>query len=55
MEDDTGPPKKGDHSVGVSGEGAWLVGEWRLNGERKYDLSNLPPLRFPGALKTLKI
>jgi SRSO17 transposase len=27
----------------LPGEEAWLVGEWRSNGERKYYLSNLPP------------
>jgi SRSO17 transposase len=27
----------------LPGEEAWLVGEHRANGERKYDLSNLPP------------
>src|ERR687894_50667 len=27
----------------LPGEEAWLVGEWRPNGERKYHLSNLPP------------
>jgi SRSO17 transposase len=27
----------------LPGEEAWLVGEWRGNGERKYYLSNLPP------------
>lgn len=26
----------------MPGEEAWLVGEWRSNGERKYYLSNLP-------------
>jgi hypothetical protein len=26
----------------MPGEGAWLVGEWRSNDERKYYLSNLP-------------
>ena len=27
----------------LPGDEAWLVGEWRCNGERKYHLSNLPP------------
>jgi SRSO17 transposase len=27
----------------LPGQEAWLVGEWRSNGERKYYLSNLPP------------
>lgn len=27
----------------LPGDGAWLVGEWRASGERKYYLSNLPP------------
>ena len=27
----------------LPGDEAWLVGEWRPNGERKYYLSNLPP------------
>lgn len=27
----------------LPGDEAWLVGEWRSNGERKYYLSNLPP------------
>ena len=27
----------------LPGDEAWLVGEWRSNGERKYHLSNLPP------------
>src|SRR5918995_1166451 len=27
----------------LPGEEAWLVGEWRSGGERKYHLSNLPP------------
>jgi SRSO17 transposase len=27
----------------LPGKEAWLVGEWRSNGERKYHLSNLPP------------
>ena len=27
----------------LPGEAAWLVGEWRTSGERKYYLSNLPP------------
>ena len=27
----------------LPGAEAWLVGEWRANGERKYHLSNLPP------------
>ncbi len=27
----------------LPGNEAWLVGEWRTNGERKYYLSNLPP------------
>lgn len=27
----------------LPGEEAWLVGEWRLSGERKFYLSNLPP------------
>lgn len=27
----------------LPGDEAWLVGEWRANGERKYYLSNLPP------------
>jgi SRSO17 transposase len=27
----------------LPGKEAWLVGEWRPNGERKYHLSNLPP------------
>lgn len=27
----------------LPGEEAWLVGEWRPSGERKYHLSNLPP------------
>jgi SRSO17 transposase len=26
----------------LPGEAVWLVGEWRVNGERKYCLSNLP-------------
>ncbi len=26
----------------MPGEEAWLVGEWRSNGERKYYLANLP-------------
>jgi SRSO17 transposase len=26
----------------LPGEEAWLIGEWRSSGERKYDLSNLP-------------
>jgi len=26
----------------MPGEGAWLIGEWRSSGERKYYLSNLP-------------
>jgi SRSO17 transposase len=34
----------------LPGNEAWLVGEWRTNGERKYYLSNLPP-RTP--LRTL--
>jgi SRSO17 transposase len=34
----------------LPGHEAWLVGEWRANGERKYYLSNLPP-RTP--LRTL--
>jgi hypothetical protein len=53
---DTAIPKKGTHSVGVAaqytsalkgqqhlpGEEAWLVGEHRASGERKYYLTNLP-------------
>ena len=39
-----GPPQrildKGQQHL--PGEEAWLVGEWRSNGERKYYLSNLP-------------
>jgi SRSO17 transposase len=27
----------------MPGEEAWLIGEWRSSGERKYYLSNLPP------------
>jgi SRSO17 transposase len=27
----------------MPGEAAWLIGEWRSSGERKYYLSNLPP------------
>ena len=27
----------------LPGDEAWLVGEWRSSGERKYYLSNLPP------------
>lgn len=27
----------------LPGKEAWLVGEWRTSGERKYYLSNLPP------------
>jgi SRSO17 transposase len=27
----------------LPGDEAWLVGEWRSSGERKYHLSNLPP------------
>jgi SRSO17 transposase len=27
----------------LPGREAWLPGEWRSSGERKYDLSNLPP------------
>jgi hypothetical protein len=26
----------------MPGEEAWLIGEWRSSGERKYYLSNLP-------------
>jgi SRSO17 transposase len=32
-----------DNNRHLPGEEAWLVGEWRSNGERKYYLSNLPP------------
>ena len=35
------------HLPGVE---VWLVGEWRGNGERKYYLSNLPPLTSLRAL-----
>ncbi len=39
----------------LPGEEAWLVGEWRSNGERKYYLSNLPAdtalKRLAGAIK----
>jgi SRSO17 transposase len=39
-----GPPQrildKGQQHM--PGEEAWLIGEWRSSGERKYDLSNLP-------------
>jgi SRSO17 transposase len=39
-----GPPQrildKGQQHM--PGEGAWLIGEWRSSGERKYYLSNLP-------------
>lgn len=34
----------------MPGEEAWLIGEWRLSGERKYYLSNLPA---DAGLKTL--
>jgi hypothetical protein len=27
----------------LTGDGVWLVDEWRSNGKRKYRLSNLPP------------
>jgi SRSO17 transposase len=40
-----GPPQR-IHDKGqqhMPGEQAWLVGEWRSSGERKYYLSNLPP------------
>ncbi|PXW53259.1 DDE family transposase [Chelatococcus asaccharovorans] len=39
-----GPPQR-IHDKGqqhMPGEEAWLVGEWRSSGERKYYLSNLP-------------
>jgi|GEM_PF-2229954 len=32
----------GENHADMTGEEAWLVGEWRSNGERKYYLSNLP-------------
>jgi SRSO17 transposase len=39
----------------MPGEEAWLVGEWRSNGERKYYLANLPAdttlKRLAGAIK----
>lgn len=39
----------------VGGADAWLIGEHRSNGERKYDLSNLPAdtslTRLAGAIK----
>jgi hypothetical protein len=47
-----GPPQS-IHEKGMQhmpGEEAWLVGERRASGERKYDLSNLPP---DANLKTL--
>ena len=34
----------------LPGQEAWLVGEWRTSGERKYDLSNLPPCTSVRAL-----
>lgn len=36
----TAHPRQG--TTAHAGEEAWLVGEWRSNGERKYYLSNLP-------------
>jgi len=39
-----GPPRR-IHDKGqqhMPGEEAWVVGEWRASGERKYCLSNLP-------------
>ena len=52
-----GPPQrildKGQQHM--PGEEAWLVGEWRSNGERKYYLANLPAdatlKRLAGAIK----
>ena len=47
-----GPPRR-IHDKGMQhmpGEEAWLVGERRASGERKYYLSNLPP---DASLKTL--
>jgi SRSO17 transposase len=37
---DGAPVRKGKH---LPGEQAWLIGEWRSSGERKYYLSNQPP------------
>ena len=34
----------------LPGDQAWLVGEWRTSGERKYYLSNLPPRTSQRAL-----
>ena len=36
----------------LPGKEAWLVGEWRSSGERKYYLSNLPPRTSVRALAT---
>lgn len=39
----------------LPGEEAWLVGEWRSSGERKYYLSNLPPgTSLPRLAATIK-
>lgn len=50
-----GPPQrildKGQQHM--PGEEAWLVGEWRSNGERKYYLSNLPADTLPSRRKSL--
>lgn len=43
----------------MPGEEAWLVGEWRSNGERKYYLSNLPAgttlKQLAGAIKARSV
>jgi SRSO17 transposase len=52
-----GPPQRigASGAQHMTGEEAWLVGEHRANGERKYYLSNLPadtPIRdLAGAIK----
>jgi len=40
------------HNRHLPGKQAWLVGEWRSSGERKYYLSNLPPRTSVRALAT---
>ncbi|WP_425348922.1 hypothetical protein [Methylocapsa aurea] len=52
-----GPPQRilDKSQQHMPGEEAWLIGEWRSSGERKYYLSNLPAKaslkRLPAAIK----
>jgi len=40
--------REGKH---LPGEEAWLIGQWRSSGERKYDLSNQPLRRLATTIK----